>query len=129
MNKPDTVQSYTKYDDGPALQGGGEGPLGAGVEAVDIHVRDLRHPPHHCRLDMVKAPRSDSPDGQLAEAGYLDIHIGRVLGLQHDAGGRDPQPLHRQLPVKDRDNHASVARLQCAVHDEFVAIADAGALH
>ena len=36
-----------EHDDGSALQGWIKRPLGRGVETVHIHMRDLRHMPHH----------------------------------------------------------------------------------
>ncbi len=49
--KPDAwFRRNDRCRSGPAFQGRVERPLGRGVEAVHVHVRDLRHVPHECRF-------------------------------------------------------------------------------
>src|SRR6478752_5790635 len=78
---------------------------------------------------MVQAAGRDAPNDQIRHGRNPDVRVGRILRLQHDAGGRDSQPLDGQFSVQDGYDYGPVLGFQGPVDDQFIPVADAGAFH
>ena len=77
----------------------------------------------------MKTARDHAPYHDIPMFGGDEIGVAGILRVQHGAAVARQQSLDRQLPIEHGHHHIAVLGLQRTVHDQPIAVENAGPLH